>query len=258
LLTVDGNQDNVLNELAGWIGAIMKVTIEVIEPAGEATRTVRALVVESKSHKSDVPVLLFLHGKGEASTHENHISHVCDHFSPPLQTILGHLEDVTVVAPQAPYDPAEGKEPYWNWRGHLNQLETFLSSRFSGGTIHATGFSLGGLGVLQLLCAHPTLITRWAIVDPQPPDAGEQRETILRNSTALSQGWLRYGRQFPAIEQFSKALAEPMRPQHVAFVDLKHSELAVQAYNGSNLEEKGKKDVTAQSLYEFLELTYHH
>lgn len=236
----------------------MKVSIEVIEPAGKETRAVRVLTVEPETHNSDIPVLLFLHGKDEASSYKNRIPHVCDHFSPPLQAILGHLEDVTVVSPQAPYDPTEGEERGWNWCGHLTQLETFLKSCFSGRTILATGFSRGGLGVLQILCAYPNLISRWAIVDPQPPEAREQREAILRNSTALSQGWLRYGRQFPAIEQFSKALAGPMRPKHVAFVDLKHSELAVQAYNGSNLEEKGKKDITAQSLYEFLGLTYHH
>ena len=135
----------------------------------------RVLIIEPNDHATDTPILLYLHGRGEASRYENELPLVCNHLSPPFQAILGRLSDVVVVAPQAPHDPEDG----WNWRTYVTDLGLFLQDRFRQRKILATGFSRGGLGVLQLRCEFPDLITKWAIVDPQRATDGAEETRLL-------------------------------------------------------------------------------
>jgi hypothetical protein len=73
--------------------------VDSIEPGASERGPITVLVVESGSGGDKRPVLLFLHGKGEASIWPNHLSRLCDHLSPPFQALLGCPREVTVVAP---------------------------------------------------------------------------------------------------------------------------------------------------------------
>jgi hypothetical protein len=66
----------------------------------------RSLIVESSADDKS-PVLLFLHGKGEASPYLNELPKVAFHLSPPFRAAMGFLRNVIVVAPQAPRAPDE-------------------------------------------------------------------------------------------------------------------------------------------------------
>src|ERR1700730_17646973 len=125
-----------------------------------------ALVVEADLDHDTAPVLLFLHGKGEAGSSLSALPLVCVHQTPPFQAILGRLPGTLVLAPQAPPIPNWDD---WNWRDYTTGLARFLSDRYPKRRIVATGFSRGGLGVLQLISAYPDLVKAWGVVDPQPP-----------------------------------------------------------------------------------------
>ena len=113
-----------------------------------------------------------LHGKGEAGSSLGSLPLVCVHQTAPFQALLGHLPETLVVAPQAPPIPNIDD---WNWREYLKPLAEFLADRYAKKRVVATGFSRGGLGVLQLVSAYPDLVQAWAVVDPQP--ARNQTET---------------------------------------------------------------------------------
>lgn len=218
----------------------MKVIIE------ETALPMRMLLIEPDNPTTDTPILLYLHGKGEASPYENALPLVCNHLSPPFQAMLGRLVNVIVVAPQAPYDPEKDKEKkLWNWRTHLAKLGRFFEDRFPQRQILATGFSRGGLGVLQLRCEFPNLITKWAIVDPQRGANDAEEIKLLPVSSPDKQGWLRYGTDMN--HQFSRTLSDKLASNK--FVALSHREIALAAYQGDKLE-------GPENLYEFLGLTY--
>lgn len=198
------------------------------------------LVVDAAANEQS-PVLLFLHGRGEASPWLNELPLVCAHLTPPFQAILGRLQGVTVVAPQAPHKKDE--KPEWDWSGHLPALHAFLADQFPGRKILASGFSRGGLGVLKLIQRHPGLVTHWAIVDPQP---GEE---VLPSQAP--DGWLSYGRdpKYPQLREFSERLKQGMKPENVRATELGHGELALATYSGDGLGGQG-------NIYTFLGLPF--
>src|SRR5258705_945411 len=100
----------------------------------------------------DVPVLLFLHGMGEAGSSIGELPKVCIHQTPPFQAILGRLPETVVIAPQAPAVP---NIDHWNWREYVNDLANFLAQRYAKRRIVATGFSPAGLGGLPFASAYP-------------------------------------------------------------------------------------------------------
>ena len=105
------------------------------------------LVVEPQDDNKTGPILLYLHGRGAASVDLNKILRVLANDSPPFQAIMGRLADVTVVAPQAPYDyNPEKKQTAWDWNAYLNDIHAYLLERFPNRKILGTGFSRGGLG----------------------------------------------------------------------------------------------------------------
>ncbi len=205
----------------------------------------RILIVESADQAGEKPVLVFLHGKGEASVYEYALPLVCNHFSPPFQAMLGRLRDVTVVAPQAPNDPSTE----WNWRDYVQDLCQYLAEHFPEQEIFATGFSRGGLGVLQLIRMCPQRIGKWAIVDPQRAKDEEEEKKLLSMTSRDAHGWLRYGKGIPQNLPFAEKLSRRLLDKRVRFIDLGHCELAVAAYQGEKLE-------GSESVYEFLGLEY--
>lgn len=217
----------------------MKASIEQIKPP------MRVLITEPADRADDVPILLYLHGKGEASQYENELPRICNHLSPPFQAMLGRLTDVIVVAPQAPHHP----EDDWNWRGYTADLCRFLTARFGQKRILATGFSRGGLGVLQLLQECQNLISKWAIVDPQRAADDAEENRLLPEPHPDARGWLRYGEGIPKNKPFSDRLKNHLLKGNAEFVGLGHGDLALAAYKGERLD-------GAQSLYEFLDLKY--
>jgi predicted peptidase len=131
-----------------------------------------ALVVEPDSDQTTASILLFLHGKGEAGSSLGALPLVCVYQTRPFQALLGRLPETLVIAPQAPPTPSLDD---WNWREYVKALAEFLADRYAKQRVVATGFSRGGLGVLQLVSAYPDLAQAWAVVDPQP--ACDQAET---------------------------------------------------------------------------------
>ncbi|HEX6386455.1 MAG TPA: alpha/beta hydrolase [Anaerolineae bacterium] len=197
------------------------------------------LIVEPQVDDEGHPVLLFLHGMGEAGESINGVPLVMVHHTPPFQAILGRLRDVTVVAPQAPHAPDSG----WNWSTHVEALCRYLAARFSERPILATGFSRGALGVLQLLQTCPQLISRWAVVDPQPGS------DVWPYRVPDPDGWLTYGPQIAMIQAFSEQLAQRLESKNVRPTNYNHAELALKAYEGDRLG-------GAENIYDFLGLKY--
>ena len=200
----------------------------------------------------DAPVLLFLHGMGEAGSSLNELPKVCIHQTPPFQAILGRLPGTVVIAPQAPPVP---NIDHWNWRGYVNDLATFLTKRYAERRILATGFSRGGLGVLQLVSTYPELVQTWAVVDPQPARDQFEVIAILRNLAVNANGWIRYGNyrdRDDAWKASSSLLFDQLPEGNCDAVDLSHVEMAVQAYHGNPLSRDGSK----MSLYDHLGLKF--
>jgi len=157
--------------------------------SGEVSR-LSALVVEPELDQDSAPVFLFLHGKGEAGLSIGTLPLVCIHQTPPFQAILGRLPGALVIAPQAPPIPSLDD---WNWRDYTMGLAEFLFERYGKRRIVASGFSRGGLGVLQLVSIRPDLLQAWGVVDPQPPRDREEMDAILSGEALGARGWLRYG-----------------------------------------------------------------
>jgi pimeloyl-ACP methyl ester carboxylesterase len=210
-----------------------------------------ALIIEPETTLAPSPVLLFLHGKGEAGSSANEIPMVCVHQTPPFQAILGRLPGAIVIAPQAP--PLPNKDD-WNWAEHVMGLAGFLRmDRFAGCRFVATGFSRGGLGVLQLVSAFPSLVSRWAVVDPQPARNDEEASAILNSPATSDRGWVRYGvsrTRNEAWRKFSSDLAAKIPLENYAVTELSHTEMALAAYGGSALSN------SRNNLYEFLNLEF--
>jgi hypothetical protein len=219
------------------------ITGSVASIPGGAAGPLRALILDAPA--GNAPVLLFLHGRGEASPRLDDLPHVCRHLSPPFQALCGALQGVTVVAPQAPHLPDEN----WSWAAHTPALQRFLAGRFGGRRLLATGFSRGGLGVLQLCRTAPGLIEKWGIVDPQR--AGDDEEAaLLALPDAAVAGWLRFGDELVRNTPFSRRLATVLRPANVGFLQNgRHTALAAGAYQGQALG-------GAQTLYQFLGLEH--
>jgi hypothetical protein len=226
----------------------MAARIETLRTGASA---LPALIVEPGRDGPEVPVLLFLHGKGEAGDTPNALPFVCAHQTPPFQAILGRLPDVLVVAPQAPPRPSLEK---WSWRQHVPGLVHFMNERFAGRALFAAGFSRGGLGVLQLVAAAPALFQRWAAVDPQA-SARDELPAIMASPALAGCGWLRYGfyrHRKRATRKFAAALVPRFPPHLTADVPLGHPELALAAFTGEVLSSAPG----ATDLYTFLGLRY--
>lgn len=206
--------------------------------------TMRVLVADA-SRDGTAPVLLFLHGKGEASRYENELPKVLFHLSPPFRAMTGELSSVTVVVPQAPNDP----EDMWNWRDYVAVVGQFVKSAYPGRRIVAAGFSRGGLGVLQLMAAYPGLVSRWALVDPQRAEDSRERQAVAPGLSDRPNGWLRYGKQLAKNTPFSEYVASILPATHSRFIDLSHAELAQRAFAGDPLE-------GSMNLYTSLGLTF--
>jgi pimeloyl-ACP methyl ester carboxylesterase len=230
----------------------MRASTIAVPVSSDAVSDLHALVIEPDSVRADSSILLFLHGKGEAGSSLGSLPLVCIHQTAPFQALLGHLPETLVVAPQAPPIPTIDD---WNWREYVKPLAEFLTDRYAKKRVVATGFSRGGLGVLQLVSAYPDLVEAWAAVDPQP--ARDQKETnaILSNPAVFEQGWVRYGSfrdRNDAWKTFSSLLLARLPDQNRDTAELPHSEMAVQAYRGSSLSaDTGKKN-----LYDFLGLRF--
>jgi pimeloyl-ACP methyl ester carboxylesterase len=230
---------------------MMRARIVTVPVSWGNVKELNALEVESESDP-DGSVLLFLHGMGEAGSSPNELPKVCIHHTPPFQAILGHLPGTLVIAPQSPPIPSVEN---WNWQEYVDDLARFLSKRYEKRRILATGFSRGGLGVLQLISAHPDLVQEWAVVDPQPARDQAEADAILQNPLMGPKGWVRYGvfrHRSEIWKSFSSQLFERLPKANGDTTELSHVDLAVEAYYGFALSaDAGKKN-----LYEHLGLEF--
>jgi pimeloyl-ACP methyl ester carboxylesterase len=229
----------------------MRASTVTIPVASTEVSELPALEVRPDSDP-DVPVLLFLHGMGEAGSSISELPKVCIHQTPPFQAILGRLPGTVVIAPQAPPVPNIDN---WNWREYVNDLANFLGKRYSKRRIVATGFSRGGLGVLQLVSTYPELVQAWAIVDPQPARDQAETSAIFRSPALNANGWVRYGifrNRDNAWKASSSLLFDQLPEGTCDAVDLSHVEMAVQAYHGNPLSGDGRK----KNLYDHLGLKF--
>lgn len=233
----------------GIDGKVMRADTVIIPAAGVGQLS--ALVVEPDLDQ-DSPILLFLHGGGEAGSSLGALPLVCLHQTPPFQAILGRLPGTIVIAPQAPAIPSLDD---WNWRDYARGLAEFLVNRYTKRRVVATGFSRGGLGVLQLISAYPDVVRAWGVVDPQPPRDREEMAAILSGLALGARGWLRYGEyrnRSEAWKTFSSVLCEHLPEENRDTVELSHVQMAAQAYCGSLLS----ADCNKKNLYDFLELKF--
>jgi pimeloyl-ACP methyl ester carboxylesterase len=211
-----------------------------------------ALVVEPDSDQSTASILLFLHGKGEAGSSLGVLPLVCLHQAPPFQALLGRLPQTLVIAPQAPPIPSLDD---WNWREYVKALAEFLADRYAKQRVVATGFSRGGLGVLQLVSGYPDLVQAWAVVDPQPPRDQAETNAILPRPAVSERGWLRYGffrDRNDTWKTFSSLLFDRLPEENCDTAELPHLDMAVQAYRGFPLGACSGK----RNLYNFLGLKF--
>jgi pimeloyl-ACP methyl ester carboxylesterase len=217
----------------------------------EVSKLLVLTVEPDVAERDDLSVLLFLHGMGETGSSLGELPLVAVHQTPPFLAMLGCFPETLVVAPQAP--PVPSRE-HWNWRDYAIGLAEFLADRYAGRRIVATGFSRGGLGVLQLASASPDLVQGWAAVDPQPTRDEEETSLILRSPGFRAGGWLRYGlyRYRQGWEKFSSRLLAELPTENCDTAELSHVEMAVEAYRGSSLSAQPHK----KNIYEFLELKF--
>jgi len=227
----------------------MRLTIETLPPRKPVGRPLQVFLAEPETVEPSTPVLLYLHGKGEASPHLYALPMVFFFQSPPLQALLGNLRGAIVIAPQAPADPRLPGEEEWDWQDHVAGIGEFLSERFEGRRLVAAGFSRGGRGVLQFQRRWPGRLSAWASVDPQRPGDPLEEEAILASLSPTTPGWLRYGNGIPENTPFSQRLAERADVVHAAFQDLGHVDLAIAAFRGDRLG-------GTASMYKFLGLTF--
>jgi len=209
-----------------------------------------ALVVEPDSGQATKSILLFLHGKGEAGSSLGELPLVCVHQTPPFQALIGRLPETLVIAPQAPPIPTIDD---WNWRDYVKAIAEYLADRYAKQRVVASGFSRGGLGVLQLVSAYPDLVQSWAIVDPQPARDQAETNAVLPSPAGTERGWLRYGffrNRNETWKTFSSLLFARLAETNRDTAELQHVELAVQAYRGSSLSAGNDK----KNLYDFLGL----
>ena len=221
-----------------------------IPGSSERVSKLPALVVEPDSGHGADSVLLFLHGKGEAGSTIGELPLVCVHQTPPFQALLGHLPETLVVAPQAPPIPTVDD---WNWHEHVKALAEFLVDRYAKRHVIATGFSRGGLGVLQLVSAYPDLVQAWALVDPQPARDQKELNAILPSPAVAARGWLRYGlfrHRNETWKTFSSLLFDRLPEENRDTAELQHVEIAAEAYSGALLS----SDTGKKNLYDFLGL----
>jgi pimeloyl-ACP methyl ester carboxylesterase len=230
----------------------MRACTITIPLGSHGVRELPALVVEPGSDHATASILLFLHGKGEAGSSLGALPLVCVHQTPPFQALLGRLPGTVVIAPQAPPIPTIDD---WNWREYVTALAEFLADRYAKQRVVATGFSRGGLGVLQLVSAYPDLVQAWAVVDPQPARDPAETNAVLPSPARTERGWLRYGffrHRNDAWKTFSSLLFDRLPEENRDTAELQHVEMAVQAYLGSSLSAGiGKKN-----LYDFLGLKF--
>lgn len=168
--------------------------------------------------------------------------------------MLGCLRGPLVIAPQAPPLPSKDE---WNWRDYVVDIAGFVTAKWAAHRVCATGFSRGGLGVLQLLEARPGFVNRWALVDPQPARDASEMNRILPTQAVGKAGWLRYGayrKKDQRWKEFSTALAARLPSNNRNSVELKHDEMALKAYSGSALAKaKAPQHV---SLYKSLQVKF--
>jgi pimeloyl-ACP methyl ester carboxylesterase len=230
----------------------MRASSLTIPVASVAASRLSALVIKPDVDEETAPVLLFLHGRGEAGSSLGALPLVCVHQTPPFQAILGRLPGTLVIAPQAPPIPSWDD---WNWRDYTTGLAEFLSERYARRRIVASGFSRGGLGVLQLVSTFPELVQAWGVVDPQPPRDREEMDSILFSPALGTRGWLRYGEyrnRSDAWKRFSSMLGERFPEANRETAELPHDQMAVQAYCGSPVAAGDSK----KNLYDFLKLKF--
>ena len=157
-----------------------------------------------------------------------------------------------MIAPQAPPIPTIDD---WNWREYVKALAEFLADRYAKQRVVATGFSRGGLGVLQLVSAYRDLAQAWAVVDPQPARDPAETNTVLPGPAVTERGWLRYGlfrHRNDAWKTFSSLLFDRLPEENRDTAELQHVDMAVRTYLGSSLSAGiGKKN-----LYDFLGLKF--
>jgi hypothetical protein len=136
----------------------------------------------------------------------------------------------------------------------LHAIAEFLGSeRFAGCRLLATGFSRGGLGVLQLVSAFPNLISSWAVVDPQPSRNDGEESAILNSPAVGERGWVGYGdyrNRNAAWQRFRSALTSKIPTGNCGTTELSHPGMAFGVYSGIVVSNAGK------SLYEFLNLEF--
>lgn len=230
----------------------MRASTITIPPASDGVPGLPAFVVEPESSQASDPILLFLHGKGEAGSTLGALPLVCIHETPPFQALLGRLPETVIVAPQAPPIPSIDD---WNWREYVKTLGEFLTDRYARRRVVATGFSRGGLGILQLVSTYPDLVQGWAVVDPAPTRDQTETDAILSSPAVTERGWVRYGffrDRDDAWQTFSSLLFDRIPNKNCDTAELPHAEMAVQAYRGSSLSaDPGKKN-----LYDFLGLKF--
>jgi len=230
----------------------MRACTIAIPVASAAVKELPALVVEPDSDQATAAVLLFLHGKGEAGSSLGALPLVCVHQVPPFQALLGYLPGTLGIAPQAP--PVPNLDD-WNWRDYVKALGEFLVDRYSGQPVVATGFSRGGLGVLQLVSVYPDLVRAWAVVDPQPARDQAETDAILPIPAVAGRGWLRYGffrDQTDSWKAFSSLLLQSLPEENRDTVELGHVEMAMESYRGSPLS----ADTRKKNIYDFLGLKF--
>jgi poly(3-hydroxybutyrate) depolymerase len=153
------------------VSPVRTITTTRLSPAGLHT-----LIVTPESSDDKAPVLVFLHGMKEGGASPNELPKVCIHQTPPWQAMAGRIPEAFVVAPQAPAVPDERT---WSWRNHVANVSQWIRVNYSRRRVLATGFSRGGLGVLQLLVVDPELVERWSVIDPQPPDDAREMVAVL-------------------------------------------------------------------------------
>jgi predicted peptidase len=178
------------------------------------------------------PVLLFLHGRGEARSNQGQFQGpgaVLWHGPPPrLCQGPGWGHPFLIVSPQLPEYASR-----WHQRRRVEEVEAILdgvirSHQGDEGRVYATGFSIGGLGAVAIAAQGRRRFAALLPVDAYDPEPQWEGREVTNPLAAGTPVWSHHSVRNGDAPALTRVLAA--NPREPTLYNLKHTEICQKAY----------------------------